>query len=184
MKNHFSLATVMRKTKSLYREQAGYTLIEILAVLAISGIISLGALMSNVQVINQTDKNNDYTAASREVLNAMQWISRDVQMAQEIQGATGFPATSNLTIHWLTWDNLPTEVVYYVEDGLLKRNYTSGNATTQNTLIAQYINADPASSNCTWDNHELILTLTATVGEGIRAINITKQKTIIPRPIL
>jgi prepilin-type N-terminal cleavage/methylation domain-containing protein len=175
---------MIRKIKSVYREQAGYSLVELLAVLAITSIISLGALMSNVQVINQTEKNNDYTTANQQVLNAIQWISRDAQMAQDIQGASGFPAGSNLTISWTTWDNVPTEVVYYMEDGLLKRSYTAGNATTQKTLIAQYINTDPASSNCSWNGHELTLTLTATVGGGTRATNVTQQKIIIPRPML
>lgn len=184
MKNIFKLAIILQKIKSLYRNQAGYTLIEILAVLAISSIISLGALMSNAQVINQTVKNNDYTTANRHVLNALQWISRDVQMAQDIEGASGFPATSNLTLSWLTWDNVQTEVVYSVEDGRLIRSYTTGDDPTQELLISQYINIDPASSNCTWDNRELVLTLTGTVGQGARIINVTKQKTIIPRPIL
>jgi prepilin-type N-terminal cleavage/methylation domain-containing protein len=184
MTKYCGLAAKIRKIRSLYREQAGYSLVELLAVLAIGSIIGLGALMSNYQVINQTEKNNDYATANQQVLNAIQWISRDAQMAQDIQGASGFPAGSNLTIYWMTWDNVPTEVVYYVDNGLLKRNYTTGNATTQNTLIAQYINVDPASSSCSWDGHELILTLTATVGGGTRAINITQQKVIIPRPIL
>jgi prepilin-type N-terminal cleavage/methylation domain-containing protein len=184
MKNNFRSASILRKIKSFCRQQAGYTFIELVAVIAISSIISLGALMSNVQVINQTVTNNDYTTANRQVLNAIQWISRDAQMAQEITGATGFPAASNMTFSWLTWDNVPTQVVYTVADGQLKRIYTAGNASAQETLVAQYLNIDPSSSNCTWDNHELVLTLTGTAGEGSHSVNVTKQKTIIPRPIL
>jgi prepilin-type N-terminal cleavage/methylation domain-containing protein len=184
MKYYFRSAAVLRKIRSFCREQAGYTFIELVTVIAICGIISLGALMSNAQVINQTVTNNDYTAANRHVLNAIQWITHDAQMAQDIEGAEGFPATANLTFSWVTWDNVPTQVVYSVADGRLMRSYTTGNATAQNTLIAQYINIDPASSNCTWDNQELILTLTSTVGEGAHTVNVTKQKMIIPRPIL
>jgi prepilin-type N-terminal cleavage/methylation domain-containing protein len=184
MKKHIRSAAVLRKLRLLCREQAGYTFIEIAAVIAICGIISLGALMSNGQVLKQTVTNNDYTTANRHVLNAIQWITRDAQMAQDIDGASGFPATDNLTISWLTWDNVSTQVVYSVQGGQLIRSYTAGNATTENTLIAQYINIDPASSNCTWDNQELILTLTSTVGEGAHTVNVTEKKTIIPRPIL
>lgn len=184
MKKRFGSAALLRKIGSFCREQAGYTFIELVTVIAICGIISVGALASNVQVINQTVTNNDYTTANRHVLNAIQWITRDAQMAQEIEGANGFPATANLTFSWTTWDNIPAQVVYSVESGRLIRSYTSGNATTQNTLIAQYISIDPASSNCTWDNQELVLTLTSSVGEGAHTVNVTKQKMIIPRPIL
>jgi prepilin-type N-terminal cleavage/methylation domain-containing protein len=183
-KNRFRSAAVLRNIRSLCREQAGYTFIELVVVIAICGIISVGALMSNAQVINQTVTNNEYTTANRHVLNAIQWITRDAQMAQDIEGAPGFPATDNLTISWLTWENVPTQVVYSVENGQLIRSYTAGNATTENTLIAQYISANSTSSNCTWDNQELTLTLTSTVGEGIHTVNVTKQKTIIPRPFL
>jgi prepilin-type N-terminal cleavage/methylation domain-containing protein len=177
------LIMILRKIKALYKNQAGYTFIEILAVLAISSIISLGALMGNSQLITQTSKNNNYTTANRHVLNAVQWISRDVQMAQYITGAPGFPVTSNLSLSWVTWNNEPSQVVYYVANNQLKRTRTTDN-TTEETLIADYVNTNPAMTSCTWDSREFVILFTCTVGEGNHSVNVTKEKTIISRPNL
>jgi prepilin-type N-terminal cleavage/methylation domain-containing protein len=174
MKKTFGFNMILRRFRSTCLDQSGYTLIEILATIVISSIISLGALMANGQIITQTVKNNDFTTANRHVLNAIQWISRDTQMAQTIEGYSGFPTTSNLTLSWMTWDNQYSQVVYSIENGDLRRSYTAGDNPTQHTLISQYINTDPGSTFCSWNNQELILTITGSVGQGIRTINVKK----------
>jgi prepilin-type N-terminal cleavage/methylation domain-containing protein len=181
LKKH-RITTVLRTVRRFRRNQAGYTLIEMIAVLAISSIIGLSAAISSGQVITQTVRNNDFTTANRQVLNALHWMSRDAQMAQYISGASGFPISSNLTLSWNTWDNVFNQVVYAVEGDELKRYYTVGTDPTEVTMVAQYVSIDPASTNCTATSDELIITLTGTVGEGDRTISITKEKTISPRP--
>jgi prepilin-type N-terminal cleavage/methylation domain-containing protein len=177
---------ILRKIRSLHRSQAGFTFIELMVSLAICGIISLGATMANSQVINQTVKNNDYTTANRQVLNAMRWICRDAEMAQEIDNWENFPLSDNLTLSWVTWGNLSVEVVYSVNaaTGQLRRTYTIEGSQPQELLIAQYVKIDPASSNCTWDNEELTLKLTGSVGTGTRVVNITRLNTTASRPKL
>ena len=175
---------ILNKIRSLCKKQTGYTVIEIVASMAVVGLIGLGATMANFQLINQTVTNNDHTTANRHVLNAIQWISRDAQMAQFVQGASGFPTTSNLTFSWTTWENEPHEIAYSVDNGQLMRKHSVGGNLTEVTLIAQYVNIDPASTNCTWDNSELTLTITGSVGEGSWTVNVTKQKTISPRPLI
>ena len=76
---------ILRKIKLFIKEQRGFFLTEMLASLAIAAIIGLGATFAIAQVMNQTTRNNDYTTASRHTLNAIQWISRDYQMAQNQQ---------------------------------------------------------------------------------------------------
>jgi prepilin-type N-terminal cleavage/methylation domain-containing protein len=181
---NFRWTMILKKIRSFYKQQSGYTLIEFMASLAITSIICVGAIMANYQVINQTVNNNNHTTANRHVLNAIQWISRDAQMAQKIEGASGFPATSNLTISWITWDNELNEVIYSMDDGQLTRTYSVGGNLTAVTLIAQYVNIDPASTNCTWENGELLLTITGSVGTGAHTVNITKEKTITSRPLI
>lgn len=175
---------ILTKIRSIYKKQAGYTVIEFMASLAVVGLIGIGATMANFQLIDQTVTNNNHTTANRHVLNAIHWISRDAQMAQKIDGASGFPSTSNLTLSWNSWENEFNEVNYSVDNGQLTRTYSVGGNLTEVTLIAQYVKIDPASTNCTWDNSELTLTITGSVGEGTRMINVTKQKTISPRPLI
>jgi len=186
---------MLRFIKSLHKNQAGYTLIELLAVLAISGIISVGALMANGQVITQTVRNNDFTTANRHVLNAIQWISKDAQMAQEVAGYylssdnTGFPVDANLFLSWETWDNHVKHVYYSLDnEGRLKRTSTTDGGDMEETLIAQYLRAD--STNCTWyvstDNAtcQLTITVCGVVGKEKSPAVVTKQKTISPRPLI
>jgi prepilin-type N-terminal cleavage/methylation domain-containing protein len=176
---------ILRKIRSRHWGQAGFTLIELMVSLVICGIISLGITVANSQVITQTVKNNDYTIANRHVLNAMHWISRDAEMAQEIENWENFPQSDNLTLSWITWENLSVQVVYSVDaEGQFKRTYTIEGSPPKETLIAQYVNIDPASSNCTWDEEVLTLTLTGSVGEGTRIVNVTRLNTTASRPKL
>ena len=174
---------MLSKFKSLIRSQKGFTLIEFIVAVAISGIIGLGASIASAQVLNQTATNNDYTLASRNTLNALHWISRDVSMAQDITGANGFPQTDNLCLSWMGWDNTAYTANYTLENGVLKRHY-SQNDQTGITVIASYINPDVALTHCTADNTTLTFTVTCSVGEGDRIIDVTKVRIITSRPNL
>jgi type II secretory pathway component PulJ len=176
---------ILRRIRSWHRGQAGYNLVELAVSLAICGIIGLGAAIANSQMINQTVKNSDYTTANRHVLNAIHWISRDAEMAQEIENWENFPQSDNLTLSWVTWENESVEVVYSVDaEGQLRRIYNIEGSPPHELLIAQYVKIDPASSSCSWDDEELTLTLTGSVGEGWRVVNVTRLSTTASRPNL
>jgi hypothetical protein len=140
--------------------------------------------MSISQVLTQTVKNNDYTTANSHILNAVQWISRDAEMAQEIENWESSP--SPITSPFLTtWENHEIEVVYFVNaGGQLWRTYTVDGGAPQSLLVAQYVVIDPSASYCTWDNEELTLTLTGSIGEGTHIVNVTRLDTTAPRPKL
>lgn len=173
---------ISRRLRLFHRHQVGFTVLEVIVALVITGVIGLGATMTVAQVLNQTARNNDYTTASRQTLNAIHWISQDTQMAQTVVpgGAAGFP----LTLTWVEWDNTTHSVVYSLAGNQLRRNYSVDGGTPRQNLIAEYINPDTALTSATSDNGVLTLTITASVGPGTNTVDVTKVREITSRPNL
>jgi prepilin-type N-terminal cleavage/methylation domain-containing protein len=169
--------------KYLLGSRAGFTLIEVMVALVITGILGLGATVATAQVMLETRRDSDYTAASRHATNAIYWISRDALMAQQIGGCDGFPAVENLTFSWTDWDNNDFSVEYAVEDGVLTRTYDDGIDTTT-SRIAESINTGEDMTLCTSENGTVTLTVTSSVGSGDRIIDVTKTRVITNRPSL
>jgi prepilin-type N-terminal cleavage/methylation domain-containing protein len=171
-----------RGLKWLKNKQNGFTLIELTVSLAIIGLICLAATITTAQVLNETSRNEDFTTASRQALNAVHWISRDVQMSHSINGTAGFPLSDNLTMSWEDWDNSQHVATYILQDDKLSRSYSVNGSAPEITLIAEYINDDPSLTNCTSINGILTIKITSTVGENDRAVNFTKEANITSRP--
>jgi prepilin-type N-terminal cleavage/methylation domain-containing protein len=169
--------------RRFHQNRAGFTLIELMAALAITGVISLGASIASAQLVNETSRDRDYTTASRFTANAIYWIGRDVLVAQTIDGSDDFPATGALSLGWKGWDNTVFSANYTVTDGVLERIYSDG-VNISRTMIADQINTAADKTYCISDNGTITLTVTATAGEGARAINVTKTRVITNRPRL
>ncbi len=171
---------IIRLLRLMNRRQGGFTLNEVLVTLAITGIISMGATMATVQMLNQGNKNSDYTTASRHAMNAIYWVSRDAQMAQTItpEGVSGFP----LTMSWTEWNNSEHQVVYSLVDDCLMRTYSVDGGEPQQILVAEYLNTSSENTTSQFSDRVLTLKITATVGEGTRAVSVARVREIIPRP--
>jgi prepilin-type N-terminal cleavage/methylation domain-containing protein len=174
---------MFRKNKLYYKNESGFTLIETLVSLAITGLIGLGATMSIAQVCNETARNNDLTTASRNVMNAIYWISRDAQITQTVSDVTGFPQTADLSLAWVSWNNSSHNATYSLENGRLKRSYNVDGQITV-TLIAEHINPSANMTSCVSGNGTLTLTITSSVGEGSRTVDVTRIREITCRPNL
>jgi len=117
--------------------QRGFTLVELIIAVAITGIIIGAATTTIFQVFSGNERTSNHMTAVKQVQNAGYWISHDAQMAQDVvpdTGDTGFP----LTLTWIDWDGTVNEVTYTIVDSELKRShYINGN--TEVSIIAQYI---------------------------------------------
>jgi prepilin-type N-terminal cleavage/methylation domain-containing protein len=162
------------------QDQKGFTLVELMAAVIITGLIGVGVATASVEVLNQGERNADYTTASRNTMNAIHWISRDAQMAQTVttNGTSGFP----LTLVWIEWDNSTHQVTYTSADSEIRRSYSLDDGVPSETVVAQYINDAPEMTSCNFTDGVLSLKVTAVGGEGARAVSITKLRKITPRP--
>ncbi|MFH1651824.1 MAG: prepilin-type N-terminal cleavage/methylation domain-containing protein [Chloroflexota bacterium] len=167
-----------RMLDRLKQREGGFTLIEMLVALTITSIIGMGATMATVQIINQGTRNSDYTTASRNTMNALYWMSRDAQMAQVVtlSGGSGFP----LTLDWTEWDNTEHEVTYTFSGDELRRTHTVDGDVLNQMLVAQYL--EPAETTCVYATGNLTLRVTATLGEGLNAVTVSKVRGVAPRP--
>lgn len=172
---------------NLYRhQQKGFTLLETLIALMITGIVAGGVIMVISGIITNNSRNLAHMAAIKQVENAVHWISRDVQMAQHItiDGSGAFPLT--FTCVWLNWDNTSCQVVYTVDESGMRRDYTEQvNGVTvknSNITIARNIVLDPAKTFCQYSDSVFDLTLTAEVN-NIPGSSETRVVSIRPRPV-
>ncbi len=170
------------KKKLFSKNDAGLTLIEVMVSMVITSLIGLGASVSSLQVLNQTTRNRDYTTASRNAMSAVYWISRDAQMAQVISDVADFPQSA-ISLSWVDWNNSSHNATYTLQGNSLKRSYNVDGQMTQ-TLVAEYINPSANMTGCTSNNGTLTLTITCSVGEGSRIIDVTRIREMTARPRL
>lgn len=172
---------ILHRLARITRGQQGFTLLELIVAVALTALIGVGATTATVQVMTQTNRNTDYTAASRHVMNAIYWLSRDAQMSQTVltdNGTTGFP----LTLGWTEWDNSAHQVVYSVVDDMFRRSYSVDGGLPSETMVAEYINSVAENTTCEFSGGVLTVKVTATIGAGSNAHSVTKTREITPRP--
>jgi len=170
------------------RGERGFTLIEVLVVIAIAALITLGATTTTFQVFNVTRHSNDHIAVVRQVQNAGYWISRDALMAESVV-VDGDPETDEfLTLKWTEWDfgkkkDLVVyyhEVTYFFQDlpddiGKLDRTHWINDEVNEQTLVAEYIDYN---TNATYDTSVLTVQITSSLGEASE----TREYRVLPRP--
>jgi len=157
-----------KRFRSINRNQRGFTLIELIVAVAITSLLAAGATMAIYQVFSQSTRSTDYMSASKHAL--AQTVNPDV--------TSGFP----LVLSWVEWDNSSHQVTYTLTAGKLSRQYSIDGGAPSESLVAQFINSDNAMTTCGLSGGVVTLKITATVGEGSGATNVTKVREITPRP--
>jgi prepilin-type N-terminal cleavage/methylation domain-containing protein len=167
------------KTGAISQNEKGFTIIEMLIVVAAISILGLAAAATTYQVINVTGLTNTRMVAVKQVENAASWLNQDGQMARTVQvsGDSGFP----LTLSWTEWNNTTHQVVYLIQNNQLKRSHSLNSAAPTVTVAANYVDPGLGMTNCQYAEGIITCKLTATVG-GFRTSTETRTFSILPRP--
>ncbi|MFC1901048.1 type II secretion system protein J [Chloroflexota bacterium] len=117
--------------------QKGFTLLELLVGLAITGVISLAALGLIFYQLNGTAAIKTCVSASHELTNADRWIGQDVMMAENTNLIDGGKAENNLSLSWTDryeFSNIPHTCNYSLDNGSLIRNYDGTEITVARNI--------------------------------------------------
>lgn len=165
------------------KRQAGFTLIDLMLGLVISGILGGGIATLVYQIGSVNNTSNARLSSVSQVENAIHYINRDMQMAQKVE-ADGIGYWLRLT--WNTWeDNKTVQVVYSLSASELSRQYSLTGGTTQNACIANHITGISAAApdlNTSPPEKAWTIVLTAITSSGSKQATETRQMQIIPRP--
>lgn len=161
------------------KSQRGFTLVEMIIVVAIIGLIGGGLATAVFQMWSLNALSTGRATAVRQVENAIHWISRDAQMAQTVQtgGDSGFP----LNLSWVRWDNTANNVTYSIQNSELQRTYSVNSSQPTSTVVAQYIKTDSGATNCQFTDGALTFKITILVG-GFRPVSETRLGKVVPKP--
>lgn len=172
---------MLRGLRVIINKQKGFILIEMIAVIAIAGLILSAAASTIAQMFIINAQNTARMTAVKQVERAIHWVSRDIQAAQTVKTDDTDPATV-LTLTWVEWDN-PEDIVrvtYTLNDGELWRNHS----VSGQTMVARHIESALATPQpYTYTGGKLDFTITATLG-GLRPASETRVVEVIPRPSL
>lgn len=162
-------------------KQSGFTLIEVLVVVAISGVILTGAFAVLQQTMQGTFSNNNKTVVLSDINDAALYIRRDIQMAQETNLPVDGTPQNSVTFDWYDFtlfeaDNISHSVDYTLSDTNLLRNYDDipsiiGRHITNISFSqdGEFINVSVTANVSGW--HEKSKTLNFSIymrGKGIR----------------
>ena len=111
--------------------QKGFTLMEILVVMAVGGMIMAAGLLTMYQVIWGTARTNDQVRALTDANVATMWLKFDLQMVQETPNLVEGVPSNTLS---MTWTNQTTSF-----DGqTLPVDHTINYARSGNNLVRTY----------------------------------------------
>jgi prepilin-type N-terminal cleavage/methylation domain-containing protein len=179
---------MLRNVKSTHNKKTGFTLVELLVVLAVTTIIGTGIAVSASQVININGSNKNRMDAIKQVENALLYINRDVQMAQT---PPTISSPNFLGITYRDWDNTDHAITYSIDTSdarnhILERSESitpAGHTTTTSSItVANYV--DDVNSSCSYSSSlsELTVVLTAQAG-GYKSASETRTLKVRLRPI-
>ncbi|MDD5703844.1 MAG: type II secretion system protein [Dehalococcoidales bacterium] len=161
--------------------QSGFTLVEVLVGIALTGILSVALTAGIAQIINVNASSTSQMSVIKDVENAVDAIRADILMAQRIE-----PGSDDiwLTLEWTSWENARTTIEYrLLGSGELQREETVNFGETivseATRIVGQNIAdidlVDPGNRK-TWN-----VTIVSAV-DGYKPASETRTFEILPRP--
>jgi len=174
------------KMKKLRKDQRGFTILELLLVIALTGIITAAITTAFFQFFNMNTRTANRMIAVSQVQQAGKLVSEDMLEAQAemIDDSPSGPGEF-LILGWIAQNSTAVyEVTYTLEDGELWRSESIDGGDPTVTRVAEYIDPAETSCECSCDdgcicaNLVLTFTVTATVGDESE----TRVYKVQPRP--
>jgi len=171
--------------KKLRKDQRGFSLLELVIVIALTGLVTAAITMTVFQVFNMNTRTANRMAAVSQVQHAGKLVSEDILETQEVTlgESRGFPLTLIRTDP--ETGNKHT-VIYTLVDmpsGEFKRlqreHYLNEEPSPDSIdVVSEYIDPGPARTSFVRAGDALIFTVTATVGDESE----TRVYEVTPRP--
>ncbi|MCL0084399.1 prepilin-type N-terminal cleavage/methylation domain-containing protein [Dehalococcoidia bacterium] len=180
----------MKGARLIHKDQRGFTLMELLIAIAITGLITGGITMTIFQVFDMNTRASNHMIAVRQVQNAGYWVSRDVQMVESDDIKIGDdPDTTDyyelLRLSWKDWETggligaLHNITYYFEESGgiqeLHRRHTCDAPLIDEHTIVARHI--DSNNTFTVIDYGVVTITITAAYGDVIE----TRTYKVTPR---
>jgi prepilin-type N-terminal cleavage/methylation domain-containing protein len=130
----------------LFRNEKGFSLLELLVAIGIVGLVGGGMTMTTATIVKITPQSNDHIIVLSQAQNAGYWITRDMFTAQAIDINPAMGEFMNLSLT-VVGDDEGNTISYRLDDmpdmpGDIKRLMRISNSVNS-MLVAEYIYYDP-----------------------------------------
>jgi prepilin-type N-terminal cleavage/methylation domain-containing protein len=159
----------------IFKRQSGFTLVELLVALAITGLLAGGIATAILQVTTINSSNSSRMTAVKQIEYAIDTIRQDIIAAQK----TPDSGNSTYTLSRVSWsDKTEYSITYRLVDDNLVREESINHGIATSRVVAQNIDEiswvkDPSG--------KVIFTISATVN-SVRSATETRTFDIYPRP--
>ena len=170
------------RMKKLHKDQRGLTLIELVIVIAITGLITAGITMTIFQVFDMNTRTTNRMVAVSQVQHAGKLVSEDILEAHPDMIRDNPPGETFLVLGWTAQNGTVHAVNYTLEYmpasefQILWREHIIDGVVDSTTKVAEHI--DLVQTSCVWAGGVLTFEVTATVGEQSE----TRIYKVKPRP--
>ena len=157
--------------------QKGFTLVEVLVVMAVGGVIMMGIVLAIHQVVWGTDRSNSQVVALTNVAHAARSIKKDLIMTQNTDLTDGVPQSS-VTLTWIDY----TSFASGNETSSHSSSYTLSGTQLQRTYdgTESIVGRNITSIGFTQDGRVINVVITAT-GPGASQRNETLKFSVYRR---